>query len=90
MYICLVLVFYVVICVLYSLTSTSMGTRELGGWMDGWLVGLLVNWVAGCLVCGWVGLVDFGWVLCGYGWMVVWCPSFIKLYFRYINMLTSY
>ena len=83
--------FYVVICVLYSLTITSMGTRELvGGWTVGWLVGWLVNWVAGWLV-GWlVGLVDFGWVLCGYGWMVDWCPSFIKLYFRYINMLTSY
>ena len=61
MYICLVLAFYVVICVLYSLTITSMGTRELGGWMDGWLVGWLIGWLVGWLVGG------FGWFCVGMG-----------------------
>ena len=69
MYIYLVLVFYVVICVLYSLTITSMGTRELGGWMDGWLVGWLVGWLIGWLVRWLVG--GFGGFWVGFVWVWV-------------------
>ena len=57
-YICFVLAFYVVICVLYSLTITSMGKRE--SWVGGWRVGWLVDWVAGWLVGGF-GVGMGGW-----------------------------
>ena len=49
--------FYVVICVLYSLTITSMGTRELGGWMNGWLVIPVAGWLVGGFGGFWVGFV---------------------------------